>query len=547
MAKVSQQRLIELVRRSNLVEASQLERALRDFESAAHHAADAGSGGSTDDDAQRLADHLVRAGLLTNWQADKLLEGRHRGFLLGKYKLLDHLGSGGMSSVYLAEHTLMHRRVAIKVLPQKRINDSSYLERFYREARAAASLHHPNIVVAHDIDNENDIHYLVMEYVEGRDLQSVVKEEGPLDYAEAADYIAQAARGLQHAHEAGLIHRDVKPANLLLDRKGVVKLLDLGLARFSDEQNDLASLTVQHDENVLGTADYLAPEQARNSHRVDHRVDIYSLGCTLYCLLTGHPPFPEGTLAQRILKHVSEQPPSIYKDRPDAPGELVDICNKMMAKRPEDRFQTAAEVADELQHWLQTSKVGARAATSTAAEGSVRSGGTRQAGPVRVVRNVRRREEPPNDDTHSSSAGRTVKSPPAGGSDVLAKIGSDPRIAVPPVSRPLPTARPLPPDPSHVMIQADIEPRRGPSGSSVKGLLSGASSGRLAPAANSDVPLAPPGTPSLAPADEAADEAPKKPLRRRRLSVLAQAWIFLGLTTLALLLLLLMIYLLQQP
>ncbi len=546
MAKVSQQRLIELVRRSNLVEAPQLDRALRDWELTRRETA-ADSSPPAGDDAQPLADYLVKIGLLTNWQAEKLLEGRHRGFILGKYKLLDHLGSGGMSSVYLAEHTLMHRRVAIKVLPQKRIHDSSYLDRFYREARAAASLHHPNIVVAHDIDSENDIHYLVMEYVEGRDLQSVVKDDGPLDFAEAADYIAQAARGLQHAHEAGLIHRDVKPANLLLDRKGVVKLLDLGLARFAHEENELASLTVQHDENVLGTADYLAPEQARNSHRVDHRADIYSLGCTLYCLLTGHPPFPEGTLAQRILKHVSEPPPSIYKDRPDAPGELVDICNKMMSKRPEDRYQTAGEVADELQHWLQSNKVAARAGAATAAEGARRSVAPRQVGPARVVRNVRRREEVPNDDTQSTKAGKTVASSPGPGSDVLGKIGSDPRIVVPSTPRPIPMARPVPADPSQVVIQPDIEPRRGSSGSSVKGLGSGTSSGRLGAAVPPEVPLAPPGTAPLAPTAEAEDEAAKKPLRRRRLSVQAQAWIFLGLTTLALLLLLLMIYLLQQP
>ena len=236
-----------------------------------------------------------------------------------------------MSHVYLAEHTLMQRRVAIKVLPKNRVEDSSYLGRFHREARAAAALDHRNIVRAYDIDNDGDVHFLVMEYVEGSDLQSVVKEQGPLDYARAADYIRQAAKGLHHAHQAGLIHRDVKPANLLVDPHNVVKLLDLGLARFTEDQ--LASLTVAYDENVLGTADYLAPEQAINSHGVDGRADIYSLGCSFYYLLTGQPPFPEGTLPQRLAMHQKSPPPDIRLKRPDAPQDLIDICLRMMAKK----------------------------------------------------------------------------------------------------------------------------------------------------------------------------------------------------------------------
>jgi len=189
-----------------------------------------------------------------------------------------------------------------------------------------------------------------MEYVEGRDLLVMVKQEGPLEYAAAADYTRQAAEGLAHAHHAGLIHRDVKPANLLVDQNNVVKVLDLGLARFTDE--DHASLTVAHDENVLGTADYLAPEQALDSHGVDTRADIYSLGCSLYYLLTGHPPFPDGTLPQRLMMHQKHPPPSIYDDRPDAPQDLVEICLRMMAKKPADRYQSTAEVAEVLAGWL---------------------------------------------------------------------------------------------------------------------------------------------------------------------------------------------------
>ena len=340
-AKINVERLIELVKRSGLIEKELLLKALRTIKKNA--------GGKLPADPIELSDRLIDAEIVTRWQAEKLLEGRHKGFFLGKYKLLGHLGTGGMSSVYLAEHSLMHRCVAIKVLPATRVGDSSYLERFRREARAAAVLDHRNIVRAYDIDNEDNLHYIVMEYVAGRDLQAVVKADGPVDFDLAADYVAQAADGLSHAHRANLIHRDIKPANLLLNEKDIVKILDMGLALFND---DTASLTVAHDENVLGTADYLSPEQALNSHNVDARADIYSLGCTLYYLLTGHPPFPEGTLPQRLLMHQTQEPAGVLADRPDTPAGLVTICETMMAKDPNQRYQSAAEVARVLADWL---------------------------------------------------------------------------------------------------------------------------------------------------------------------------------------------------
>ena len=342
MAKPKVDAFLDLVRRSGLVEKDRLNALLLELKREA--------GGHSITDTAFVADRIVQAELLTRWQADRLLEGRHKGFFLGKYKLLGLLGTGGMSSVYLAEHVLMQRRVAIKVLPKSRVEDTSYLARFHREARAAASLDHRNIVRAYDVDNEGSIHYLVMEYVEGRDLQHIVQEDGPLDYLVAADYIRQAAEGLAHAHQSGLIHRDVKPANMLVDQKNVIKLLDLGLARFTDE--DKASLTVAFDENVLGTADYLAPEQALDSHGVDARADIYGLGCSMYFLLTGHPPFVGGTLPQRLMMHQKEPPPSIFIDRSDAPPDLVEICMKMVAKKPGDRYQSADEVARLLTQWL---------------------------------------------------------------------------------------------------------------------------------------------------------------------------------------------------
>ena len=342
MAELTANKLLDLIKRSGLIENDRLTAFLDKLA--------ASSGGSIPDDQQVLAERMMEAGLLSKWQADKLLAGKHKGFRLGKYKLIDQIGKGGMSSVYLAEHVMMRRRVAIKVLPKSRVKDSSYLERFQLEARAVARLDDPNIVRAFDIDNEGDIHYIVMEYVDGQDLHQVVSEHGPLDFETAADYIAQAANGLQHAHEMGLVHRDIKPANCLLDKHKTVKLLDMGLAKLANDQD--TSLTLANDENVLGTADYLAPEQALDSHGADARSDIYSLGCTLYFLLVGRPPFPEGTISERLLKHQVEEPAPVLKTRPDAPLSLVEICARMMSKKAEERYQTAGEVSEKLGDWL---------------------------------------------------------------------------------------------------------------------------------------------------------------------------------------------------
>lgn len=342
MAKLSAASFLDYVERSALVDEAVLSKSVAAFKS--QH------GGVLPEDGNLLANHLVAANLISDWHVDKLMDKKYKGFTLGKYKLLRHIGSGGMSSVYLAEHMLMHRQRAIKVLPKGRVNDSSYLARFHLEAQATASLDHPNIVRCYDVDNDGDTHFIVMEFIEGKDLNNIVKQEGPLPLELACNYIAQAAEGLAHAHDSNLIHRDVKPANLLVDSKGVVKILDLGLALFSDD--DKASLTVEHKENVLGTADYLAPEQAVNSHNVDHRVDIYGLGCALYFLLTGHPPFPDGTLAQRIAKHQTQMPDDIRKERPECPRDLADICMKMMQKRPEKRYATMRDVALALEGWL---------------------------------------------------------------------------------------------------------------------------------------------------------------------------------------------------
>ena len=347
MARVSVEKLLDLLKHSGLVEnTDQITKALVALKDE--------SGGLLPGDPKTVADFLIEKKLITEWQSEKLLEGRYKGFFLGKYKLLGHLGTGGMSSVYLADHVLMQRRVAIKVLPKGRVEESSYLARFKKEAQASARLDHRNIVRAYDIDEDKGTHYLVMEFIDGTDLQKLIKESGVLDYELAAQYMAQAAEGLQHAHDADIVHRDIKPANLLVDGRGTVKILDMGLARLDDGDDEKASLTVMHDENVLGTADYLSPEQAVNSHLVDGRADIYSLGCTLYYVLTGHPPFPEGTLPQRILAHQNRTPESIRKERADVPEELLAICEQMMEKKEDDRQQSAIEVAQQLVAWLQS-------------------------------------------------------------------------------------------------------------------------------------------------------------------------------------------------
>jgi len=342
MAKVSAKSFLELIQHSKLLDREEIKRSLLECK--------AERDGSLPDDPKELADWFVESEALTRWHCDKLLDGRYKGFFLGKYKLLGHIGTGGMSRVYLAEHTIMSRLRAVKVLPRKRIGDSSYLGRFYQEAEAIAKLDHRNIVRAYDVDSVGKTHYIVMEYVDGKDLQVIVDRDGPLDYEKAADYIAQAARGLQHAHDNGLIHRDMKPANLLVDENGVIKILDMGLALFSDDER--ASLTLVHNENALGTADYLAPEQALDSHGVDSRADMYGLGCTLYFLLTGHPPFCEGTVAQRLAMHQKKMPRDIRKERADCSKTLCAICFKMMRKKPEDRFHNMNDVAKVLDKWL---------------------------------------------------------------------------------------------------------------------------------------------------------------------------------------------------
>jgi serine/threonine protein kinase len=337
VAVASTDEFVSLVRRSGLISEEQVDAFLAES-------------CLPPEDTLAMANALCDARLVTPWQRDKLLEGRFKGFFLGKYKVLDQLGSGSMGNVFLAEHLVMRHKVAIKTLAKRLLGSDAYLRRFEQEARAAAAVNHPRVVRAFDFDSAGDVYFLVMEYVEGEDLYKIVLRDGVLPIPVAAQCIQQTAEGLSAAHEAGLIHRDIKPSNLLVDTQGSVRILDLGLARLVDE--DAPSLTLVTDSKMIGTVDYLAPEQARNSHHIDHRADLYSLGCTFYFLLTGRPPFDDGSLTQRVIEHQTKKPVDIRQYRRDCPAELAFICHKLLAKAPGERFQTAGEVADAIGEWL---------------------------------------------------------------------------------------------------------------------------------------------------------------------------------------------------
>lgn len=298
-------------------------------------------------DPQRVANGLINAGLLTAWQAKNLLAGRSRGFFLGSYRLLRPLGIGGMGVVYLGEHKVMQRRMALKILPRNAMEDKVRVARFQAEARAAAQLDHVNIVRAYDFGTAGGKSFIVMEYVEGVDLHRLVDRDGPMSPKAALDAIYQAANGLSHAHQRGIIHRDIKPSNLMMRHDGVIKVSDMGLARIG--MHTEGSLTMDNPSSMMGTADFLAPEQALDSHTVDGRADIYALGCTLYYLLTGQTPYPGGTLAQRIAKHQTAAPADIRKLRANCPPAIAELAMHMMAKRPEDRVRSANELIVQLQ------------------------------------------------------------------------------------------------------------------------------------------------------------------------------------------------------
>ena len=301
---------------------------------------------------QMLSEHLV-----TPFQAKQLSERSSpgRGFFLSeKYKILDFLGQGGMSRVLLCEHLMLQRLVAVKILNKSLDKFPGSADRFLREARAAASMDHPNIARVFDVDRTGLGPCIVMEYVDGTNLHDLAVKREPLAINRVAHFVSQAATGLQQAHQAGLVHRDVKPANLMLERTGTIKLLDLGLARFFDPTRS-DNLTQQIDAScIIGTADYIAPEQVLDSSAADIRADIYSLGYTMYFLLTRTLPTGDVPVMRKLLWHQTREPQSVRSLRREVPEELQAVIEKMTKKDPAERYQTPLEVIEALTPWTST-------------------------------------------------------------------------------------------------------------------------------------------------------------------------------------------------
>jgi serine/threonine protein kinase len=361
-------------------------------------------------DSRELAQELLRRDWLTAYQVNQLLQGKGAGLTIGPFLLLERIGEGGMGQVFKARQKMLNRVVALKVIRKECLGNPKIIQRFQREIRAAGQLSHPHIVRAFDADQVNGIYYIAMEFIEGVDLAKLVKDNGPLDVDQACEYIRQAALGLQHAHERGLVHRDLKPANLLVtrgiasDRRcssglikrpldlnaqrsgvmsradaakhypwGVVKILDLGLARCTEAFVGSTATHLTQVGSVMGTPEFIAPEQARDSHTSDIRADLYSLGCTLYFLLTGEPPFPKGTLTEKLLQHQFDEaqpvarirrenllawkgatgPANASKEMLHVPAVVDQLIRRLLSKGPEDRCQTPNELANELQAILQ--------------------------------------------------------------------------------------------------------------------------------------------------------------------------------------------------
>ena len=298
-------------------------------------------------DGEQLARELVKQKRITAYQAKTIYQGKGKDLVLGNYRILDKVGEGGMGVVLKAEHTRMDRLVALKVLSPRIVKLAGALQRFQREVKAAARLSHPSIVTAHDSDEVKGMHFLVMEFVDGLDLASLVRQRGRLPVDKALDYVLQAAKGIDYAHRHHVIHRDIKPSNLLLDRHGNVKVLDFGIARFEKEMFEHTELTGTGE--MIGSLDYMSPEQAEDAKHADARSDIYSLGCTLFYLLTARKMYAGQTSTSRLLAHREGPIPSLREQCSDVPEDVEQLFRSMVAKKPEDRPQSMAAVIARLE------------------------------------------------------------------------------------------------------------------------------------------------------------------------------------------------------
>jgi serine/threonine protein kinase len=329
---------LKTIVRSGLLSREQLQEALR---------------GAADlrDDPAALADFLVKSGKLSRFQAKKLLQGKSVGLVLGPFQVLAPVGKGGMSTVYLARDTHRHCLVALKVLPPKKAREEErLLARFLREMKMCQRVSHPHLAQTYEVGHIEGVHYIAMEFIPGRSLYRLVTDEGPLTVPRAARLFAEVAAALDHAHWRGLIHRDMKPSNILITPNDHAKVLDLGLALIQGEI-PTDHTVVGGQGYVVGTMDYLAPEQSEDASKVDPRSDIYGLGCTLYFTLTGRPPFPGGTAIQKIMRHRGEEPTPVWQLNSSVPLGFLALLSKMMQKRPEHRFVSAAALRKELLAW----------------------------------------------------------------------------------------------------------------------------------------------------------------------------------------------------
>ncbi len=320
-------------------------------------------------DPHTLLDYLIQIDWLTAYQAEQVLHGNWEALTLGSYQMLAPLGQGGVSDVFRAWDTQRGREVALKVIRQDLNDEADALRQFQRELAAVTRLSHPNVIKTYDANQVGRINYFAMEYVEGLDLSQYIARVGALPLEYACDFIRMTAQGLQHAYQMGLVHRDIKPANLFLINPPVdpgeppavkrgpdplVKILDWGLARMLPTPGEVLRADSSLDPErgmLIGTADYVAPEQSRDASLVDIRADIYSLGCTFYFLLSGQVPFPGNSLMQKLLKHQTEEPVPIREQRPDVPEEVAQVVHKMLAKNPNDRYQIPLLVVAPLRHY----------------------------------------------------------------------------------------------------------------------------------------------------------------------------------------------------
>lgn len=301
-------------------------------------------------EARGLAKWLLKREWVTSWQAQQLLNGHHRLFL-GKYKLLDVIGTGGMGAVFKAEQCSVKRIVALKVMAKDLVSNEKAVSRFLREIQSAAALNHPHIVASIDADCIGDRYFLVMDYVEGRDLKAWLKKYGALPISWSCEVIRQVALGLQHAHELGMVHRDIKPANIMVSvnpqtGEPHAKIMDFGLSKLVSETREDGHST--QTGVIMGSPDYIAPEQARNAKDSDIRADLFSLGCTLFQMLTGQLPFAGGTIMEKLMARATYAPASVVSLRADVPPAVNDIVARMLRLDPNQRFQTPAELAARL-------------------------------------------------------------------------------------------------------------------------------------------------------------------------------------------------------